>query len=323
LNRGFTYTNRIDAGAAGETVLDFYVRRYPHSSEPEWRERIEHGVVCLDGRWVTPQTVLRAGQTLSYRRAPWTEPETPMTFDVLYEDAHIIAVDKPSGLPVLPSGHHLEHTLLALVRARYGKAGDVSPSPLHRLGRGTSGIVLFARTQLAARRLAASFAERRITKIYRSLVQGVGLPQENTIDVPIGCIDYAPTRKLHAATSDGAPSQSICRLVYADVAQCRSLVEVEIVTGRPHQIRIHMAAIGHPLVGDPLYVAGGIPAPLAPGLRAPLPGDCGYHLHAARLSFLHPESRETLDLSSSLPPMLRAPGESGDNQPLASKRVRR
>lgn len=323
MNRGFTYTNRIDTGAAGETVLDFYVRRYPHSSEPEWRERIEHGDVCLDGRGATPQTVLRAGQTLSYRRAPWTEPDTPMTFDVLYEDAHLIAVDKPSGLPVLPSGHHLEHTLLALVRARYGKASDVPPSPLHRLGRGTSGIVLFARTQLAARRLAASFAERRITKIYRSLVQGVGLPEEKTIDVPIGCIDYEPTRKLHAAARDGATARSICRLVHADVAQRRSLVEVEIVTGRPHQIRIHMAAIGHPLLGDPLYVAGGIPAPLAPGRRPPLPGDCGYHLHAARLSFLHPESSEPLDLSSPLPPMLRAPGESGEIQAVASEELRR
>lgn len=310
LNRGFTYTNRIDTSAAGETVLDFYAHRYPHSTEPEWRERIERGDVRLDDRGVTPRTVLRVGQTLSYRRAPWMEPEAPIAFGVLYEDAHIIAVDKPSGLPVLPSGHHLEHTLLALVRARYGKGSEVPPSPLHRLGRGTSGIVLFARTQVASRRLTESFAERRISKIYRSLVQGVVAPGETTIDVPIGRVDYPPIGRLHAASSDGVPSQSICRLIHADAAQNRSLVEVQIVTGRPHQIRIHMAAIGHPLVGDPLYVAGGVPAPLNPGRRAPLPGDCGYHLHAARLSFLHPESREPLHLSSPLPPMLRAPGES-------------
>jgi 23S rRNA pseudouridine1911/1915/1917 synthase len=311
LNRGFTYTNEIDAGAAGETVVDFYTRRYPHSTAAQWRERIERGTVRLDGHEVSPTTLLRAGQTLSYERAPWDEPETPTSFGVLYEDAHVIAVDKPSGLPVLPGGHHLEHTLLALVRARFAvdNSSEVPPSPLHRLGRATSGIVLFARTPLALRRLTEAFSERRITKIYRALVQGVGLTDEQTIDVPIGRIDYAPTGKLYAAASGGAPSTSICRLLDEDAGQHRSLVEVRIITGRPHQIRIHMAAIGHPLVGDPLYIAGGLPTPLIPGNRPPLPGDCGYHLHAMRLTFHHPITNDPLNLFSPPPSPLRAPGE--------------
>jgi len=307
LNRGFTYTDRIDADASGETVSGFYSRRYPHSTESEWRERIRDGAIRLDGEPVDEATILRPGQVLSYARAPWVEPEAPCSFGVIYEDDHIIAVDKPSGLPVLPGGHHLEHTLLALVRERF--RGEVPPSPLHRLGRGTSGIVLFARTQLALRRLSEAFTERRMTKIYRALVQGVGLAAEQTIDVPIGRVDYAPTRKLHAAVRDGAPSQSICCLLHEDAEQRSSIVEVRIVTGRPHQIRIHMAAIGHPLIGDPLYVAGGIPAPLIPGKRPPLPGDCGYHLHALRLSFHHPVTGAPVDIYSQPPPLLRTPTE--------------
>jgi 23S rRNA pseudouridine1911/1915/1917 synthase len=300
VNRGFTYTNLIDADAADETVLSFYVGRYPHSSEAEWRERIRTGAIRLDGVRVTADAVLRAGHLLSYIREPWVEPSVPSTFDVIYEDHHVLAVDKPSGLPVLPSGHHLEHTLLTLVREQFG--GEVAPSPLHRLGRGTSGIVLFARTRSALRRLTTAFTERRIVKIYRALVEGVGIPADDTIiDTPIGRVDYAPIGKLYAAASDGAPSTSICRLLREDHDRCESLVEVRIVTGRPHQIRIHMAAIGHPLVGDPLYVSGGGPVSASTRERAPLPGDCGYLLHATRLSFSHPETGTLVDLFSSPP----------------------
>ncbi len=303
MNRGFCYRDEIDRDGAGESVLAFYTSRYAHSSEHEWLERIERGAVRLDGAVVTPSTVLRTGQTLSYERAPWAEPEAPSTFDVLYEDDDLVAVDKPSGLPVLPGGHYLDHTLLALVRARF--TGEVPPSPLHRLGRATSGVVLFARTEEALRRMTSEFVERRIVKIYRALVAGVGLPSEQVVDVPIGRVPYAPTGELHAATGDGAPSKSVFRLLSENGERSASLVEVRIVTGRPHQIRIHAAAIGHPLIGDPLYIAGGGPAPLVGRRRPPLPGDCGYHLHAMRVAFKHPKTGEGLEVFSRPPPLLR------------------
>lgn len=307
MNRGFCYKDEIGLDGAGESVIAFYTTRYTHSSEREWRERIEQGAVRLDGAMVAPGTLLRAGQTLSYERAPWNEPDAPSTFEVLHEDGDLLAVDKPSGLPVLPGGHYLDHTLLALVRARF--TGEVPPSPLHRLGRATSGIVLFARTEEALRRLTAEFVERRIAKIYRALVAGVGLPSEQVVDAPIGRVPYPPTGKLHAATRDGAPSKSFFRLLAEDREHSQSLVEVRIVTGRPHQIRIHAAVIGHPLVGDPLYIAGGGPGPVVPGRRPPLPGDCGYHLHAMRLAFRHPRTGEDLEVFSPPPPPLRTPDE--------------
>jgi 23S rRNA pseudouridine1911/1915/1917 synthase len=168
-----------------------------------------------------------------------------------------------------------------------------------------------ARTQPALRRLTEAFAKRAIVKIYRALVRGVGLPAERTIDVPIGRAPYAPTGALYAATADGAPSRSVCRLLHEDHTRIQSIVEVRIITGRAHQIRIHMAAIGHPLVGDLLYVAGGVPAPLIAGQRPPLPGDCGYHLHATRLAFPHPTNGESVELFSPPPAALRKPDELG------------
>jgi len=311
VNGGFLYTDRIPKDAAGETVLSFYSARYRHSTPLEWRDRIERGAVRLDGTLVAPHTLVAAGQTLTYERSPWQEPSVPLEFGLLYEDADILAVDKPSGLPVLPGGHHLDGTLLALVRARYaGASSAAAPSPLHRLGRATSGIVLFARTREAYRVMSRAFAERQITKIYRALVTGVDLPEETLVDVRIGPVPYPPTRVLYAASVDGAPSQSIFRRLEERRSDGETLAEVRIVTGRAHQIRIHAAAIGHSLVGDPLYVRGGGPAPLVAGRRAPLPGDCGYHLHATRVAFRHPTSGEPLEIVSPPPARLRTSAES-------------
>jgi 23S rRNA pseudouridine1911/1915/1917 synthase len=311
VNQGYCYSNQVDGDAAGESVVAFYTRRYRHSTEAQWLDRIARGAVRLDGQRVASDVRLRAGQILTYERAPWAEPDTPTTFAVLYADAQIIAVDKPAGLPVLPGGGRLERTLLALVRARFD--GDVPPSPVHRIGCGTSGIVLFARTKEALRALTAAFAARRVTRLYRALAEGVGLPAQQQVDVPVGRVGYPPTGYLYAASAGGAPSRSVFRLLCEDRAQSRSLLEVRIVTGRAQQIRIHAAAIGHPLVGDPLYVAGGVPAPLVAGVRAPLPGDCGYHLHATRLTFRHPASRQPVEIVCHPPPRLRMPDE-GETQ---------
>ncbi len=306
-NRGYTYTNRIDADSDGETLLHFYVSRYTHSTEQEWRDRIDRGEVQLNDHRAQSETRLVKGDTLTYRREPWSEPDAPLSFDTLYEDPHLLAVDKPGGLPVLPGGHHLAHTLLALVRQRY--PGDVEPSPLHRLGRGTSGIVLFARSPDALRVMTETFVERRIVKIYRALVIGTDLPDTFVIDHPIGPVPYAPLGTLHAATSDGKASHSEGRRLYEDRSRNTTLVEISITTGRPHQIRIHAAAFGHPLVGDPLYTVGGVPRSVDKNTRASLPGDVGYHLHAYRVAFPHPVDSTPVQIVSPPPSDLRTPEE--------------
>ena len=303
MNSGYTYTDTVDSDGAGETVLAFYTTRYTHSTEAVWRERIESGAVLLDGKRISVDIVLLNGQELTYHREAWQEPVAPRTFEVLYEDAQIIAVNKPSGLPVLPGGHHLENTLLAAVRERFG--GEVPPSPLHRLGRGTSGIVLFARDVDALRQLTDAFRNRTITKVYRALVEEIGIEQTFVVRQPIGKIPYPPTGELYAASPKGKPAVSECMVLQEDRSLAQTLLDVRIITGRPHQIRIHVAAAGHPLVGDPLYIIGGGPAPIVAGQRPPLPGDVGYHLHARLLEFTHPRTGESIRVEATPPKSLR------------------
>jgi 23S rRNA pseudouridine1911/1915/1917 synthase len=214
-------------------------------------------------------------------------------------------VRKPAGLPTMPGGRFLENTLLHLVRTRY----DDQLAPLHRLGRATSGIVLFARSTAARRCLSADLREGRLRKVYRALVQGVPTAPAFVVDVPIGPVPYAPLGQVHAATRLGVPSRSLVRVLEQRRARDQTLVEVEIPTGRPHQIRIHLAAAGHPLAGDPLYAPGGTPMPLLPGCRPPLPGDGGYLLHACRVELVHPVRLTPLVLVCPPPALLRTATE--------------
>ncbi len=306
-NRGWTYTDRIDARSEGETVLDFYARRYPHSSAETWAERVAQGIVRLNDGPTFPDTVLSRGQRLAYHRAPWREPDVPGPFAVLHEDRHVLAVAKPSGLPVLPGGNRLENTLLAFVRTRYDD--HPPPAPVHRIGRATSGIVLFARSTEAGRSLSEDLNSGRIEKVYRALACGTDMPDRFDVQTPIGHVPYPRIGTLHAASPDGRPSHSVCRVLHRDPDNDRTLLSVRILTGRPHQIRIHLAAAGHPLVGDPLYGVGGLPLHPPSDGRLPLPGECGYHLHAHRVRFTHPDTGKAVEIVCRPPPMLRTPEE--------------
>lgn len=290
VNAGFEYREQVGPEAAGRTVLDHLAARHRHSTVATWRERIAAGEVLIGDARVAAAAVLRRGDWLAWQRPPWEEPEVPLAFAVLFRDDHLLAVAKPRGLPSIPNGGFLEHTLLHVVRARFPAA-----TPMHRLGRGTSGILLFARTAIARRGIAAAWRDGRVVKVYRALVSGTPDRAEFTVDAPIGLVSHPRLGQLHAATPNGRAATSHARVL--DARGGNALVEVLIPTGRPHQIRIHMAAAGHPLVGDPLYIAGGVPGP-----DGGLPGDPGYRLHAHRLALPHPVTGATLDLEC-MPPL--------------------
>lgn len=301
LNGGYRHSERIAPAGAGRTVLAHLAARYPRASQAEWQERLGAGQVHLEDCPATGQEVLSAGQCLSWDRPPWAEPEVPLATAILYEDSALLAVAKPNGLPTLPSGgEFLDHTLLALVRRRHPEA-----SPMHRLGRGTSGVVLFSPSAGAAQALQAAFQEPRSRKVYRTLCSGSPAQEAFEITSPIGEIPYTPLGLLHAASPEGRPSLS--RVTVLQRRAGATLVDVEICTGRPHQIRIHLAYAGHPLLGDPLYGTGGTPLP---GTTA-LPGDLGYLLHAHRLELPHPRTGAWLTLRCQPPPALRLPAKSG------------
>lgn len=277
MNEGYAHREIVGAAADGRSVLDWLSARYTHSDAETWLGRIAAGEVELDGRRALPDERLRAGQELVWNRPPWVEPDAPLHFDVLHEDEQVLAVAKPSGLPTMAGGGFLRNTLQAIVERAHPGA-----NPIHRLGRGTSGVVVFARTPEAAAVLSRELRERRVRRTYLALASGDPPWDERTIEVPIGPVEHPLLGTIHAATSgpQGKHARSHAKVIQRRGDSC--VLEVEIETGRPHQIRIHLAAVGHPLLGDPLYETGGLPKPTA------LPGDLGYVLHAWRVEFEHP-----------------------------------
>ena len=291
-NRGYQYRHVLGPEAAGQNVLAYLANAFPHSTTDEWRCRLKAGEILVNNRPVDDSQPLRAGQVLLWNRPPWLEEETPQHFNLLYRDAFLLAVDKPSGLPTIPGGGFYQNTLLTLVRRDFPLA-----RPLHRLGRGTSGLVLFALDTETASDMHESWPN--VQKQYQALASSVASEDTYDIRFPIGELAHPRLGKVHAACSTGKPARSIARVLrrLAD----STLFEVDLLTGRPHQIRIHLAGIGCPLLGDPLYGAGGVPISDRPGL----PVDLGYHLHAKRLCFVHPKLGKTIELRSPLPEMLR------------------
>jgi 23S rRNA pseudouridine1911/1915/1917 synthase len=295
LNNGYEYREEIGGKAAGLNILTYMAGRYSRVSEAEWLNRITSGRVLLDGIPACPEAILSAGSTLIWLRPPWEEPEVPLSFAILYRDEHLLGVAKPEGLPTIPGGgQFLDHTLLTLVCRHFPEA-----NPLHRLGRGTSGVVLFARSSEAFSRMSQAWRSGKILKVYRTLA--TGSPAENGFDinVPIGAVPHPVLKTIHAASAEGKSSHS--RVTVLERREGCSLMKVRITTGRPHQIRIHLAAAGHPLVGDPLYGVGGVPRENC----CALPGDLGYHLHSELLGFSHPFTRDWVEISCSPPSILR------------------
>jgi 23S rRNA pseudouridine1911/1915/1917 synthase len=290
LNRGHAYTTIISSKYHGQTLLSHLASLYPHSIPQAWQQNLNNGEVTLNGVPATGSESVTSGQTLVWNRAPWIEPDAPQHFEVLFDDPYLLAVSKPSGLPTLPGGGFMENTLLRLVQKHTPNA-----NPVHRLGRGTSGIVLFAKTSQAASDLTANWNTPKIQKIYRALAQNIAEQDVYEILTPIGLVPHPRLGSVWAANPSGKPSKSLTKVISRTTNT--TTFEVSLYSGRPHQIRIHLSSIGHPLVGDPLYGLAGKPLGNVPGL----PGDGGYFLHAQFLKFRHPITAEQINLEAALP----------------------
>ena len=303
MNQGWIYYDRINSADAGQTVLEYYSKKYRHSSQKQWQAKIDSGQILRDREPVTCKTILKTKDKLAYHRQPWIEPEVPLKFEILYEDRDLLVINKPSGLPVIPGGGFLENTLLWQLKKSYSQD---TPVPIHRLGRGTSGLLLLGRSLWAKSHLSWQMRnsttgqeDSHINKVYRVLVSGL-VKNNLTITQPIGKIPHPVLGYIYGATTKGKYAKSECQVV-EHYNNC-TLLEVKIFTGRPHQIRIHLAAAGYPLLGDPLYVAGGTFAKIAPNSeQIPVPGEGGYFLHAYRLSFIHPRSRSSISFECPTP----------------------
>ena len=268
----------------------------PLGSRAQAQRLIDAGAVVVDGRPRGKGDVVRPGERVSVGAPPAptapTEPRGPAPYAIVYEDEHLLVVDKPAGVVVHPARGHREGTLVQALAARASGGEDPQrPGIVHRLDRDTSGLLVVARSEEAHRRLKTALAARRIAREYTALVQGRPPARTGTIDAPIGRDRHVRTR-MSIDTDD--PREARTHFTLVEALATSSLLHVRLETGRTHQIRAHLQAIGHPVCGDPEYG------------RAGRFGLTRQFLHASRLAFAHPITGEPLELRSPLPADLQA-----------------
>src|SRR4051794_11923299 len=236
LNRGYAYTTIIGGNHHGQTLLFHLASHYPHSTPQAWQQKLDQGEVTLNGVAATGSESVAVGQKLVWNRPPWIEPDSPQQFEILFEDPHLLAVNKPSGLPTLPGGGFMDNTLLRWVQKQTPNA-----NPVHRLGRATTGIVLFAKTQQAASNLSANWNTPKTEKIYRALAQNSAQHDAYEILTRIGLVPHPLIGSVWAAHPSGKPAKSLAKVISR--TSSTTTFEVSLNSGRPHQIRIHLASI--------------------------------------------------------------------------------
>ena len=182
-NRGYVYRTRVDGADAGQSVLAFHVARFRHSDEAAWRDVDRSRPRARQRPPRCRRRFARAGDELEFHRPPWSEPDAPESFDVAFEDEHVLVVVKPAGLQVLPAGPFSARTLLELVRA--SDASRAAAAPAHRLGRGTSGLIAFGKSALGRSSLARQLRELTLGKTYLAWVEGARLPDSFAARQPI------------------------------------------------------------------------------------------------------------------------------------------
>ncbi len=302
LNAGHAYRDRVGEPAA--SIADFYAGRYPHSDQNLWIQRLAAGEIWCNGVQLRADAPLQAGVLTEHA--------------IVFDDGDLLVLNKPSGLPVLPAGGFLEHTLLAQLQG-WVASGQICalaghPRPVHRLGRFTSGLLVCARRSETRAWLSAQLRDstsgavdvgsgRSCRKLYRALCQP--LPSEwlvgetRAVTASIGRRAHPLLGEIWCVAEPADPAALASRSDITLLERCGEAcwVEVAIATGRPHQIRIHTAFIGAPLLGDPLYRVGGLAE------SGSLPGAGGYRLHAYRLQ-LHPPVGTVLQFEAALPPAL-------------------
>jgi 23S rRNA pseudouridine1911/1915/1917 synthase len=289
-------TVQLTADRGGERLDVFIARCCPELSRSHARRLINEGLATVGGRAGKPSDRLPSGALVTVNIPPPVEPDlTPehVPLTIIYQDFDILVVDKPPGLTVHPAPGHpagtLVNALLAISPELRAMTGTLRPGIVHRLDKDTSGLMVVAKNERAQRTLAQQLKDRRVHKTYLALVSGVPSPRQGVIEAPIS--RHPKNRKKMAVVAGGREAVTKYR-VREEFDGLYALLEVEPVTGRTHQIRVHMAAIGHPVVGDHTY-----------GRRSEIAGR--QFLHAWKLAFAMPLGGRTVEFESPLPPDLR------------------
>ena len=299
-------TLEVSNEGTGHRVDQFLVSHLGHMTRSQIQKLIKDGRVTIDNKIVRASTTVHTNNIVNLEvppAAPAKPKAEPLPIDIVHEDSDVIVVNKPAGMVVHPAAGHPDGTLVnALIHHvsdLSGIGGELRPGIVHRLDRGTSGLIVIAKHDQAHADLANQFKNRKVEKEYTVLVWGL-VQQVRRIDLPIGR-DRLDRKKI--STRSRRAREAVTRVAGAEHLDGVSFLKVTIATGRTHQIRVHLSAIGHPIVGDPTY--GGKkrhpPAHLRLLQRLERP-----FLHASRLIFKHPNDGTPVDLSCELPEDLQA-----------------
>ncbi len=296
------FTFEVGPEHEGLRLDKFLAGELPNHSRAQVQRLIDDGRVSLT-RVPSPKanTAVRPGDTVAVDVPPPSptalEPED-LPLPILFDDADVVVVNKPAGLVVHPGAGHptgtLVHALLHHVKDLSGIGGETRPGIVHRLDKGTSGVMVVAKNDAAHQELARQFHDREVDKEYVALVWGT-VHNRKRIDLPIG---RDPVHREKISTRARRARSAVTRVTWARALPGVTLIRVAIATGRTHQIRVHLNAIGHPIVGDALY--GGVHKRVANDIRA-VQRLTRPFLHAERLAFTHPRTGERMAFEAPLP----------------------
>jgi 23S rRNA pseudouridine1911/1915/1917 synthase len=295
----------VSAADAGLRLDAWLARRVPELSRSRLQALIADGHVRLDDAPARAASRVKPGQTIRLSLPPpvaaLPQPE-PIPLRVVHEDAALLVVDKPAGLVVHPgagvASGTLVNALLAHARDLSGIGGVLRPGIVHRLDRGTSGLLVVAKDDETHRELSRQFAGRSVEKQYLALVHGVPARASGVVSAPIG---RDPVRRQRMSVRAPRGRAARTRFELAERFDGAALLRVTLETGRTHQIRVHLASLGHPVVGDAVYGGRRTPSSRQPAARQALASLARPFLHAARLAFTHPKTGARLALEAPLP----------------------
>ncbi len=324
-NEGWLYRNKVSADFNCKYVIDFFSCKYIHSRKDQWIERLAAGQISLNGKKITNDRIIITGDELCWQRPSWREDAVPSIWEVIFDNGDFLIINKPSGLPVTPGGGFLEHTLTSFFRKYfYISSKEDIPCPVHRLGRFTSGLLVCSRRSFTRSKISKVFFEstkrrNNFQKIYRGLAcknPGLNVGDSILIDTPIVQRSHSILGRVWAPylasldeknpISKGRKLDAYSLLKILERRENADLVQISILTGRPHQIRIHLASIGTPLKGDSFYKCDRTVSELS------TPGNGGYCLHSYKIVNL-PISNHPRTFSCLPPKILQTSDELGLN----------
>ena len=282
--------NKEDAGTRLDAWLAANVEDLTRSAAVRL---IEEGRVTREGKPLAKKDKITGGETIE---VVLPEPEAVdvvpqnIPLDIVYEDGDVIVVNKPKGMVVHPAPGHSDGTLVNALLYHCGDSlsgigGELRPGIVHRIDRDTTGLIIAAKNDFAHQRLSAQLQDHTLARVYHCIVTGNLREDSGTVDAPIG--RHPTDRKRQAIVSDGRRAVTHWRVL--ERYQGFTYVECRLETGRTHQIRVHMAHTGHPILGDTVY-----------GNKKPVPGLQGQCLHAVGLRFIHPRTEQAVELSCGL-----------------------